>query len=488
MCDYRVTITVMNDEQHTTGVDADGASKARELVGSAEELLLQERLIAQDAKRDLKGLAMSARVLALVIVVSLAMGVAAWAFLKSLNIATHYRDAHKWTFLLLPLVSVATAWIYKNHGHDAKRGNNLVIDTAFEQRRIHARMGVLTFICSTATHFVGGSVGREGAAVQMGGTIASNISSFFKLNKRDNHQLMLAGIASAFGGVFGAPIAGAFFGMEMCYVGKIDYSAAIYCLVASFIGNATSRLLGAEFEVFTIGAVPDITPKSVLVVILAAIIFGFVARIFSIAVHAMKDFYARIFSNYLVAAFVSSLVLLVFYAVTQTWRYAGLSSWISTAAFAGTTTIVDTFWKFCTTVLSLGAGLQGGEVTPLFGMGASLGGWISQLSDIDPTFMAALGMLGVFCGGLNVPITTIMLSVDMFGGAGIQFFVIVAFVSYIASGHHGVYQAQRIETPKRRTLLEDSGGTVTDAIKHHREVVEETKEQIAESIQAGEPQ
>lgn len=420
----------------------------------------------------------------LVVLVSLVMGVAAWAFLTSLNLATHYRDAHRWTFFLLPVVSVATAWIYKNHGRDSKRGNNLVIDTAFERRRIHARMAVLTFVCSTATHFVGGSVGREGAAVQIGGTIASNVSSFFKLGKRDNHHVMLAGIASAFGGVFGAPIAGAFFGMEMCYVGKIDYSAAIYCMVASFIGNATSRFMGAEFETYTIGAVPDITPKSIVVTILAAIIFGLVARVFALAVHGLKDFYARVFNNYLVAALVSSLVLLAFYAITQTWRYAGLSSWISTAAFAGTTTIADTFWKFCTTVLSLGAGLQGGEVTPLFGMGASLGGWISQITDIDPTFMAALGMLGVFCGGLNVPITTIMLSVDMFGGLGIQFFVIVAFVSYIASGHHGVYQAQRIVAPKRRTLLADEGATVAEAIKQHKEEIKEQREAIEESIQS----
>lgn len=475
----------MCNEGENNKHSADGVSVARELLGAAEEqLLVQEQLLRADAKRDFKSFAASARVLALVILVSLVMGVAAWAFLASLNMATHYRDAHTWTFFLLPVVSVATAWIYKNHGRGSKRGNNLVIDTAFEQRRIHARMAVLTFVCSTLTHFVGGSVGREGAAVQIGGTIASNVSSFFKLNKRDNHHLMLAGIASAFGGVFGAPIAGAFFGMEMCYVGKIDYSAAIYCLVASFIGNATSRFMGAEFETYTIGAVPDITAKSIMVVILAAVVFGLLARIFALAVHGMKDFYARIFENYLVAALVSSLVLLAFYFITQTWRYAGLSSWISTAAFAGTTTIKDTIFKFCTTVLSLGAGLQGGEVTPLFGMGASLGGWISQLTDIDPTFMAALGMLGVFCGGLNVPITTIMLSVDMFGGLGIQYFVIVAFVSYIASGHHGVYQAQRIVAPKRRTLVADEGVTVAEAVERHREETEVAKEELEDSLQS----
>lgn len=479
----------MSEEEQTNIRTDNGANTARKLLGVAEEQLhLQEQLMADDAKRDFKAFAYSARVLGLVVLVSLAMGVAAWAFLKSLNIATEYRDNHHWTFLFLPVVSIATAWIYKNYGRGAKRGNNLVIDTAFEQRRIHARMAVLTFVCSTLTHFVGGSVGREGAAVQIGGTIASNVSSFFKLNKRDNHHLMLAGIASAFGGVFGAPIAGAFFGMEMCYVGKIDYSAAIYCLVASFIGNATSRLLGAEFEVFYIGNVPDFSPKTLALTILAGIVFGMVARLFTLAVHGLKDFYAHVFENYLVAALVSSLVLLAFYFITNTWHYAGLSTWMSTDGFHGLTSIVDTIAKFCTTVLSLGAGLQGGEVTPLFGLGASLGGWVANISGVNPGFVAALGMLGVFCGGLNVPITTIMLSVDMFEGVGIQYFVIVAFVSYIASGHHGVYQAQRIVVPKRRTLTGDEGETVAEAIERHREALEEKKSQIEESIQVGEKQ
>lgn len=476
----------MEDEvEHSVDRTDNAANSARKFLGTAEEqILLQERLFASDAKTNLKALALSARVLALVILVSVMMGVAAWAFLASLNFATTYRDAHRWTFFLLPVVSVATAWIYKNHGLAAKRGNNLIIDAAFTQQLVHARMAILTFVCSTATHFVGGSVGREGAAVQMGGTIASNISHLFGLNKHENHNIMLAGISSAFGGVFGAPIAGAFFGMEMCFIGKIDYSAAIYCLVASFVGNATSRFLGAEFETFSLKGIPDITIKSILVTVLAAILFGFVARLFASAVHWMKDFYAHHFDNYLVAAFVSSLVLLAFYFVTNTWSYAGLSTWMSGAGFAGSTTILDTVAKFCTTVLSLGAGLQGGEVTPLFGMGASLGGWIGQLAGEDPSFLAALGMLGVFCGGLNVPITTIMLSVDMFNGAGIQYFVIIAFVSYIASGHHGVYQAQRIVSPKRRTLKEDAGTTVASAIAQRKEQQEEQKEALEESIQS----
>ena len=158
---------------------------------------------------------------------------------------------------------------------------NLVIDSALGTRLIHMRMAVLTFVCSTLTHLTGGSAGREGAAVQIGGTIASNISSLAHLKKHDHHDLMLAGISSAFGAVFGSPLAGAFFGMEMCFIGKIDYTAGIYCLVASFTGYFTSLALGTEYEANVIASVPNMTPRTVVIVVISAIIFGLTARLFA---------------------------------------------------------------------------------------------------------------------------------------------------------------------------------------------------------------
>ena len=384
------------------------------------------------------------QLLALVVIVSLAMGVAAWAFLASLKIATDYREHHAWIYALLPVVGMATAWVYKNHGLAAKRGNNLVIDSALGTRLIHMRMAVLTFVCSTLTHLTGGSAGREGAAVQIGGTIASNISSLAHLKKHDHHDLMLAGISSAFGAVFGSPLAGAFFGMEMCFIGKIDYTAGIYCLVASFTGYFTSLALGTEYEANVIASVPNMTPRTVVIVVISAIIFGLTARLFAWSVRTVKSLYGRFITNYLVSG----------------------------AGFAGNTTLTDAAIKLVVTALTLGAGFQGGEVTPLFGIGAALGGWIGCLVGIDPSFLAALGMLGVFCAGLNVPITTCMMAIDLFHGTAAGFFVIVAFISYLTGGHRGVYPAQRIISPKRRSLIVDEGGTVADAIERHNDLIE----------------
>ena len=190
---------------------------------------IASRIASKDAMRDLHNMKASLRLLLLVLLVSALMGIAAWAFLASLDFVTEQREAHLWLFALLPVVSVATAWVYRTHGLRAARGNNLVIDSSLTGTPIHARMAGLTFVCSVATHLAGGSAGREGTAVQIGGTIASNVAQLFKLSGRDRKDLMLAGISAAFGGVFGTPLAGAFFGMEMCTLGKLTYSAGMYC-------------------------------------------------------------------------------------------------------------------------------------------------------------------------------------------------------------------------------------------------------------------
>lgn len=410
---------------------------------------------------------------ALSVVIAALMGAAGWAFLAALRLATGAREAHLWLFLLLPAVNMATAWLYRNHGLRAQRGNNLVIDSTITGTPIHQRMALLTFACSTATHLAGGSAGREGAAVQMGGTIASNVASLFHVEGHDRRDLMMAGISAAFGAAFGTPLAGAFFGMEMCFIGKLDYSAALYCLTGSFVGNAVSRALGSPFAFEQIAAVPAMSPLTLAVVLAAAVAFGLTARLFTFCIRTVKRLYARFFTNYLVAAAVGGLLLTVLFLGCGLHAYGGLSEWLVPAAFTGKTTLADPLAKLGMTALTVGAGLQGGEVTPLFGIGASLGGWIGATTLGDPSFMAALGMLGVFGAALNVPVTTIMLGIDMFGASASAYFVIVTFVSYLIAGHQAVYPAQRIVTPKRRSLKGDAELSVERALEQRRAEVAE---------------
>ena len=449
--------------------EAEGNGTARDAL--ADNVRFGAESLAQDSSRNIRNLKTSLKLFVLVLAVSAVMGVAAWLFLSALDLVTEFREEHPLCFLLLPVVSVATAWLYKNHGLRSSQGNNLVISTALWGGLIHLRMAVLTFFCSIATHLAGGSAGREGTAVQIGGTIASNVSNWFKLDSRSNRDLMLAGISAAFGGVFGTPLAGAFFGMEMCFVGKLEYSAAIYCLTASFVGNGVAEALGVEYTFQRISHVPSLSWDLILITALCAVIFGLVARLFSFAIRQIKKLYAKHLQNYLVRALVSSLVLLAAYAILGGWDYAGLAEWLVSSGFKGQTTPVDALLKLLYTALTVGGGFQGGEVTPLFGMGASLGGWIGSTFLDDPSFMAAIGMISMFSAALNVPVTGIMLGIDMFGGGTAPYYVIAAFVSYLVAGHRGIYPAQRIVTPKRRSLADDESLTVDEAIaRHHNEV------------------
>lgn len=449
------------------------------LESASARMAQHERLLAADTKRDLRNARESLWLLALVLVVSAAMGIAAWLFLTSLDAVSAARTTQPLCFLLLPIVGVGTAWLYRTHGGEASRGNNLVIDSALTGKAIPARMALFTFFCSVATHLAGGSAGREGTAVQIGGTIADNVARRLHLGTRDHQDLLLSGIAAAFGGVFGTPIAGAFFGMEMCFVGKLNYSAGIYCLIASFTGDTVARALGTQHAEHMIGTIPELEPRTIALAVAAAVIFGLTARLFSLAIRTIKRFYANRITNYLVAALVGSLVVLAAFGVGGLTRYAGLSTWLVDAGFSGDTTLGDAALKLVMTALTLGAGFQGGEVTPLFGIGASLGGWLGTVSGMPTAFMAALGLLGVFGAGLNVPITTIMLGIDMFGGHGAPYFVIVAFVSYLVAGHRGVYAAQRIVTPKRRSLAHDGGLTLDEAIAHHQRGEDTADEEAA---------
>ena len=209
------------------------------IISGRNQLTRSEQLLAADTRRNAHNMLASAKLLALVVVVSLAMGVAAWAFLASLDIATDYRES------MCGSTPCSPSWAWPPRGStrttvSPPNAATIWSSTPPGHTTHHARMAILTFVCSTLTHLTGGSAGREGAAVQIGGTIASNVSSLAHLKKHDHHDLMLAGISSAFGAVFGSPLAGAFFGMEMCFIGKIDYTAGIYCLVASFTGYFTS--------------------------------------------------------------------------------------------------------------------------------------------------------------------------------------------------------------------------------------------------------
>ncbi|WP_370767274.1 chloride channel protein [Ruminococcus sp.] len=376
------------------------------------------------------------------------MGIISFVFLKMLGLSSVFREFFPYCIWFLPLSGMLTAFVYKRYGGESSKGNNLIIQSANEGVKVPKRLAFLTFIFTLLTHFSGGSAGREGTAVQIGGTLTSNVADKLGFKSDDRKIIILSGLSAAFGSVFGTPLAGAFFGMEVCCIGQLSVSAVIPCFLSSYLANAVTLLLGATHEVHKISAIPSLDIKSVLVFISASILFGLIGKLFALGVKYLKLLYAKIFKNTVLSALIGSVIVVLLIVLLNLNEYEGLSTWQQTTAFEGNANWYDMPVKFILTALTLGAGFQGGEVTPLFDIGASFGGWYANMFGIEPSFLAAIGLICVFGSAANTPITTIMLGIELFGAEAVPYFVFASLISFITSGKSGIYPAQERKLSK----------------------------------------
>lgn len=376
------------------------------------------------------------------------MGIISFVFLKMLGLSSVFREFFPYCIWFLPLSGMLTAFVYKRYGGESSKGNNLIIQSANEGVKVPKRLAFLTFIFTLLTHFSGGSAGREGTAVQIGGTLTSNVADKLGFKNEDRKIIILSGLSAAFGSVFGTPLAGTFFGMEVCCIGQLSVSAVIPCFLSSYLANAVTLLLGATHEAHKISAIPSLDIKSVLVFISASILFGLIGKLFALGVKYLKLLYAKIFKNTVLSALIGSVIVVLLIVLLNLNEYEGLSTWQQTTAFEGNANWYDMPVKFILTTLTLGAGFQGGEVTPLFDIGASFGGWYANMFGIEPSFLAAIGLICVFGSAANTPITTIMLGIELFGAEAVPYFVFASLISFIASGKSGIYSAQERKLSK----------------------------------------
>jgi H+/Cl- antiporter ClcA/CBS-domain-containing membrane protein len=377
-------------------------------------------------------------------------GTASAIFLTSLQWATSMRLAHPELLFLLPIAGFLLGWIYFNFAGSAARGNNLVIDEVNTNREpIPLRMAPLVLMGTVITHLFGGSAGREGTAIQMGASLADWLQRKLRLSQEDRRMMLMAGISGGFGSVFGTPIAGFVFGLEVQSIGRIHYEGIIPCLIAAVVGDIVTRAWGVTHSVYPKLAEVSLDNGLLLKVTLASIAFGLASFLFIELTHGIKHLMGHLFGWSPIRPTIGGLVIIGLTLVLGTQDYLGLSLPLIQQSLNGAGVIALAFLlKIIFTSITLGTGFLGGEVTPLFVIGSTLGYTMGRVLGVDPVFMASIGFVSVFAGAANTPLACALMGIELFGGGSALYLVVGCVVAYLSSGLRSIYVTQRIGIPK----------------------------------------
>ena len=410
-------------------------------------------------------LAASARLLAALVLMAVATGSAVALFLWSLDRATAARFDHPWLIALMPVIGFSMVAAYQRYGSSVEAGNNLIVDQIHTpDGGIPLRMAPFILASTVLTHLVGGSAGREGTAVQLGGSLASGTARLLRLPGRHMRILLMAGIAAGFGAVFGTPVAGAIFALEVLTIGRLQHRALLPALLSALIGDWTCRAWGILHTSYRITFPAGMTDAGngldlllTAKVALAGMVFGLAAHAFSEGSHRASALYKRLLPYAPFRPVAASVLILGLVYLLGTRDYLGLGVWspdpsaITIAGFFRPDHVNETawFWKAVFTILTLGAGFKGGEVTPLFFIGAGLGSALAGVLGAPPDLFAAIGFVAIFAGATNTPLACMVMAVELFGATHLVYFALACALSYLCSGHTGIYLSQRLGVPKR---------------------------------------
>jgi H+/Cl- antiporter ClcA len=376
-------------------------------------------------------------------------GSASAFFLVALEWVTQIRENHFWIIWFLPLGGLIIGLLYHYYGASVVKGNNLLIEEYENpQQSIPMKMAPLVLIGTLITHLVGGSAGREGTAVQMGGAIADRFSNWFQLDKIDRRTILILGISAGFASVFGTPLAGALFALEVVCFSKINFKSVILSFVVAFVAYYTVEFWQVQHTQYSVPILPKLNGINLLWTIGSGILFGFAALLFSRTTH----FWNRLFTKYIpfapIRPLVGGAVLAIIIYSIGTSKYIGLGVPEIVNSFSNPNEFYDFLLKILFTGFTLGVGFKGGEVTPLFFVGATLGSALSVVIPLPIALLAGMGFVAVFSGATHTPIACTVMGMELFGIESGIFIGIACVTAYFASGSVGIYASQIVKGPK----------------------------------------
>ena len=378
------------------------------------------------------------------VLTGLVVGGASAVFAGCINASTEYRDTHNWIFMLLPVAGVLIVFMYEKIGRQ-DGGTNQVLATIKSKDDVPFLSAPLIFVSTLLTHLTGGSAGREGASIQFGGSIGNWLGILAHLDEFDHHVMIMCGMSAAFAAVFGTPMAAAVFAMEVVSVGVMYYTALVPCIIASLIASGFAASMGINPEAFHVTSIPALTIESGIKMGIVALCCAGLSILFCMALNGISAFYAKYLKNVYVRVVVASVAIIVITKLLGTTDYMGAGTGLIAQAIEhGNVRTLDFFWKLVLTVLTMRAGFRGGEIVPSFCIGATFGCVLGHILGLSPSICAASGMVALFCGVTNCPLTSILIAFELFGFEGVSYYLIAVSISYAASGYYGLYKDQTI--------------------------------------------
>lgn len=383
-------------------------------------------------------------------IIGVVVGAAGAVFHHTIAYVTEMRLAHSWLLFTLPLAGLFIVFSYRFFGMERDRGTNFVLIAVRENEPMRLMTAPLIFVSTVLSHLAGASVGREGAALQLGGAISSKIGQIMHLDEKDARVVTMCGMAAGFSALFGTPLASAVFAMEVVSVGVMYYAAIFPCVFGALLAHKVALFLGNVPQVYSLSDVPTADVPTMLRVVVLGCLCALLSIIFCWALKVGAKLYSRFLQSVYLRIAVGGVLVIVVTMLIGTRDYNGAGMNIIAHAMDGAARPAAFVLKILLTTISIGAGYKGGEIVPVFFTGATFGCVAGGMLDLPASFAAALGMAATFCGVTNCPLTSVLLAYELFGGAGLPLFGLICAVSYMLSGYTGLYSEQKIMYGKLR--------------------------------------